>query len=100
MKIIGKTGTYTLLQAMTHENALQQVQNVQFEIEHATQMLRRYKVLLRDQGFDPNYYIRELNRLNDAIYAELNRVGNNDISQAVSEELREERMEGKDDDEV
>lgn len=100
MKIIGKTGTYTLHQAMVHENALQRMQNIQFEIEHATQMLRRYKIMLRGQGFDPNYYIRELNRLNDAIDAELNRVGNNDISQAVSEELREERMEGKDDDEV
>lgn len=99
MKLKGKTGTYTLLQAMTHENALQQVQNVQFEIEHATQMLRRYKVLLRDQGFDPNYYIRELNRLNDAIYAELNRVGNNDISQAVTEELMKERMENQEEEE-
>lgn len=99
MKLKGKTGTYTLLQAMTHENALQQVQNVQFEIEHATQMLRRYKVLLRDQGFDPNYYIRELNRLNDAIYTELNRVGNNDISQAVTEELMKERMENQEEEE-
>lgn len=99
MKIIGKTGTYTLHQAMVHENALQQMQNIQFEIEHATQMLRRYKIMLRGQGFDPNYYIRELNRLNDAIYTELNRVGNNDISQAVTEELMKERMENQEEEE-
>lgn len=99
MKIIGKTGTYTLQQAMVHENALQRMQNIQFEIEHATQMLRRYKIMLRGQGFDPNYYIRELNRLNDAIYTELNRVGNNDISQAVTEELMKERMENQEEEE-